>query len=229
MSQVKNDFINNMTHELKTPLASISLAASSIQHPNVIQNPEEIQRFIAIIRSEERRMNEHVERVLDMAALDHQELKMNRAPVDLIELISESIEHVQLAVDNTNGKVEFTSKLESAPLTADKFHLLSALINILDNSVKYQKGELKVKINLSADSNGYRIHFTDNGIGMKKSAVKQAFDKFYREETGNIHTTKGFGLGLSYVKSIIEAHNGVIVLTSEVNNGTEVQIILPKL
>ncbi|MFK7784448.1 MAG: sensor histidine kinase [Crocinitomicaceae bacterium] len=227
MSQVKNDFINNMTHELKTPLASISLAASSIQHPNVINDPEEIQRLIGIIRSEERRMNEHVERVLDVAALDSEELKMSMEPVDVIELIHESLEHVQLSIDAKNGNVQFMHSLESAPLPADKFHMLSAFINILDNSVKYQNGELQLKIDLSVSANNYVLRFQDNGIGMKKAAVKRAFDKFYREETGNIHTRKGFGLGLSYVKSIVEAHDGTIELTSEVSKGTVVTIKLP--
>ena len=140
----------------------------------------------------------------------------------------ESIEHIQLAVDATKGRLTFTTALESAPVNADKFHLLSALINILDNSAKYQNGGLVIGINLSADDDMYTVAFTDNGIGMKKSAVKKAFDKFYREETGNIHTRKGFGLGLSYVKSIIEAHGGTIELTSEVNKGTAVSIKLPK-
>ena len=228
LSQVKNDFINNMTHELKTPLASISLAASSIKHPNVIGDPVEIKRFTDIIQSEEKRMNEHVERVLDMAALDYQELKMNNEPVELNTLIGESIEHVQLAVNAAEGKVNFTSQLESATIFGDKFHLLSALINILDNSVKYQNGRLKIQVILSEKSGNYEILFSDNGIGMKKSAVKQAFNKFYREETGNIHTRKGFGLGLSYVKSIIELHVGSIDLTSEQNKGTTVRIKLPK-
>lgn len=228
MSQVKNDFINNMTHELKTPLASISLAASSIQHPSVIENPKEIQRFISIIRSEERRMNEHVERVLDMAALGYQELKMNPEPIELSALIHESIEHIQLAVEDSNGKVDFSSQLESALISVDKFHLLSAFINILDNSVKYSKEELEIQIKLTEESNNFVIEFSDNGIGMKKVAVKHAFDKFYREETGNIHTRKGFGLGLSYVKSIIELHEGSIELTSESGRGTIVRIKLPK-
>lgn len=228
LSQVKNDFINNMTHELKTPLASISLAASSIQHPNVIGKPEEIERLIAIIRSEEKRMNEHVERVLDMAALEYQELKMNREHLDLIALIHESIKHIQLSVEAVNGKLVFSTQLDSVYIHADKFHLLSAFINILDNSVKYQNGGLEIAIHLIETSSHYLIEFADNGIGMKKVAVKRAFDKFYREETGNIHTRKGFGLGLSYVKSIIELHDGLIDLTSEVNRGTVVKIKLPK-
>ncbi|MDG1332304.1 MAG: HAMP domain-containing sensor histidine kinase [Crocinitomicaceae bacterium] len=228
MSQVKNDFINNMTHELKTPLASISLAASSIKHPNVIGNPEEIKRFTAIIQSEEKRMNEHVERVLDMAALEYQELNMNRETAELNAIILESIEHIQLAVDAANGKVNFTSGAETATINADKFHLLSAFINILDNSVKYQDGGLEIQVKLSESHGNYELLFSDNGIGMKKSAVKQAFNKFYREETGNIHTRKGFGLGLSYVKSIIELHEGTISLTSEQDKGTNVRIKLPK-
>jgi two-component system phosphate regulon sensor histidine kinase PhoR len=228
MSQVKNDFINNMTHELKTPLASISLAAASIKHPNVIGDPQEIQRFTDIIQSEEKRMNEHVERVLDMAALDYQELKMNRERIELNALVYESIEHVQLAVDASEGKVVFVSQIESAVVHADKFHLLSALINILDNSVKYHNGHLKIEVKLTEESGNYQLIFSDNGIGMKKSAVKQAFNKFYREETGNIHTRKGFGLGLSYVKSIVELHGGSIDLSSEQHKGTTVRINLPK-
>lgn len=229
MSQVKNDFINNMTHELKTPLASISLAASSIQHPNVINNPVEIERFAAIIRSEEKRMNEHVERVLDMAALDYQELKMNREASDLITLLNEAMKHVELSVEAVKGRMEFSTELEKAPIHADVFHLLSAFINILDNSIKYRKEEnLSIQVELKEEAKEYLLVFRDNGIGMKKAAVKRAFDKFYREETGNIHTRKGFGLGLSYVKGIIEAHEGTIRLTSEANNGTTVEIRLPK-
>lgn len=228
LSQVKNDFINNMTHELKTPLASISLAASSIQHPNVINNPSEIERFVSIIRSEEKRMNEHVERVLDMAALDYQELKMNRAPSDLIGLLQDTLKRVELSVESVEGRTSFSTKLESAPVVVDVFHMLSAFINILDNSVKYRADNLSIQVELKEIRNEYVISFQDNGIGMKKAAVKRAFDKFYREETGNIHTRKGFGLGLSYVKGIVEAHGGSIDLTSEAHQGTRVEIRLPK-
>jgi len=228
MSQVKNDFINNMTHELKTPLASISLAASSIQHPNVINNPSEIERFVSIIRSEEKRMNEHVERVLDMAALDYQELKMNREPSDLIRLLQDALKHIELSVEAVEGRTSFFTKLETAPVVVDVFHMLSAFINILDNSVKYRADNLSIQVELKETGNVYVISFQDNGIGMKKAAVKRAFDKFYREETGNIHTRKGFGLGLSYVKGIVEAHGGSIDLTSETHQGTRVEIRLLK-
>lgn len=228
LSQVKNDFINNMTHELKTPLASISLAASSIQHPNVIQNPTEIERFVAIIRSEEKRMNEHVERVLDMAALDYQELKMNRELCDLLELLRDAMQHVALTVEAVNGEMTFSSEVETASIHVDAFHVTSAFINILDNSVKYRKEEPLINIRLKEEADRYLISFTDNGIGMKRSAMKRAFDKFYREETGNIHTRKGFGLGLSYVKGIVEAHGGSISLNSEVNQGTTVEIRFPR-
>lgn len=229
MSQVKNDFINNMTHELKTPLASISLAASSIEHPTVIEQPSEIQRFVKIIKSEERRMNEHVERVLDIAALDHQELRMNFEELDLLELVRDAIGRVQLSVSSSNGSVAFKTNLEKAVINADKFHLLNALINVLDNSVKYRKDPLEIVVTIAAIQESYAISIGDNGIGMKKAAVKRAFDKFYREETGNIHTRKGFGLGLSYVKSIISEHSGSVELSSELGSGTTVTINLPKI
>ena len=228
MSQVKNDFINNMTHELKTPLASISLAASSIEHPTVIGQPSEIQRFVKIIQSEERRMNEHVERVLDIAALDHQELRMNLEELDLLELVRNAMEHVQLSVSSSNGSVVLKTNLEIALINADKFHFLNALINVLDNSAKYRKDPLEIVVTVEAIQGNYAISISDNGIGMKKAAVKRAFDKFYREETGNIHTRKGFGLGLSYVKSIVSEHSGSVELSSELGRGTTVVINLPK-
>ncbi len=228
MSQVKNDFINNMTHELKTPLASISLAASSIEHPTVIEHPVEIQRFVRIIQSEERRMNEHVERVLDMAALDHQELRMNFEELDLLELVRDAMDRVQLSVSSSNGNATLKTNLESASIKADKFHLLNALINVLDNSVKYRKDPLEIVVTVELVEGNYSLSIRDNGIGMKKAAVKRAFDKFYREETGNIHTRKGFGLGLSYVKSIILEHSGSVELSSDPGKGTTVTLNLPK-
>lgn len=228
MSQVKNDFINNMTHELKTPLASISLAASSIEHPGIIERPGEIQRFVKIIQSEERRMNEHVERVLDMAALDHQELPMKMDEIDLLQLVHEAMKLVEHSVASLNGSVVIDTKLETANLQADRFHLLNALINVLDNSIKYRKEPLKIRVELVESSNSYSIRIRDNGIGMKKAVLKRVFDKFYREETGNIHTRKGFGLGLSYVKSILEAHSGSVKITSEFGEGSIVTLNLPK-
>jgi two-component system phosphate regulon sensor histidine kinase PhoR len=228
ISQVKNDFINNMTHELKTPLASISLAASSIEHPKVIGVETEIHRFIAIIKSEERRINAHVERVLDVAALDKSDLKMDLSEVDLIELLQRSLQNVDLSLSAINGVATITSTNTSALYRGDAFHLTNVFTNILDNSIKYSDEKLAIKIKLVENDKTYQIIVEDNGIGMSKKSQKLAFDKFYRAETGNIHTRKGFGLGLSYVKSIVEAHLGTVELSSEINVGTKLTVTLPK-
>lgn len=228
ISQVKNDFINNMTHELKTPLASISLAAASIEHPKVIGVPSEITRFVDVIKSEERRINAHVERVLDIAALDNRELKMDLDDVDLIKVIDQSISNTKLSLSASNGTISFEHVLDSALVSADEFYLVNVFTNILDNSIKYSKQNLDINVGLTETIRSYEIVITDNGIGMKKKSQKLAFDKFYREETGNIHTRKGFGLGLSYVKSIVEAHEGSVSLTSELSQGTTVIVTLPK-
>ncbi len=227
ISAIKNDFINNMTHELKTPLASISLAASSIRHPEVIQKPGEIEHFVDIIESEERRINAHIEQVLDIASLDKGELKLRCVEADLIYLIKDSIQNVDLSLTESNGTNVFDCQLNEAPIFADEFHLTNVFTNILDNSIKYRNDDLRIHIQLIKMGDSYQITIQDNGIGMNSTAQKLAFDKFYRAESGDIHNRKGFGLGLSYVKSIVEAHNGSVSLESEVNKGTTVTIQLP--
>lgn len=227
ISQIKNDFINNMTHELKTPLASISLAATSIKHPQVISKPDEIERFVSIIESEKDRMNTHVERVLDIAALDSSELKLNFANIDLVDVIKDSLKTIKLPLAERNGHCIFNTTLSAAKLTGDQFHLTNVIINILDNSVKYSDGAPQIEIDLKANKDNYVISISDKGIGMNAKAQKLAFDKFYRAEGGNIHTQKGFGLGLSYVKSIIDKHGGQISLKSALGKGTNIILEIP--
>lgn len=228
ISQIKNDFINNMTHELKTPLASISLAASSIKHPQVISNQAEIEHFVDIIESEKERMNGHIEKVLDIASLDKGELHLNMDANDLLEIIQTSLTNVDLSLSESNGSSSLQTTLSIAPIQCDAFHLTNVFTNILDNSIKYRKNDLKVRIEVEENGAQYIIKIGDNGIGMSAKAQKLAFDKFYREESGDIHNRKGFGLGLSYVKSIVEAHRGTVQLTSELNVGTTIIIQIPK-
>ena len=227
ISQVKNDFINNMTHELKTPLASISLAASSIKHPQVIGKPGEIEHFVDIIESEERRIHSHIEQVLDIASLDKSELQLNFVEADLIYLLKDSIKNVDLSLSESNGTSMFECTLSEAPITADEFHLTNVFTNILDNSIKYRSENLKINVSLTRKNNMYLVSIKDNGIGMSSKTQKLAFDKFFRAETGDIHNRKGFGLGLSYVKSIVEAHHGTVSLSSELNQGTTITVQLP--
>jgi two-component system phosphate regulon sensor histidine kinase PhoR len=229
ISRIKNDFINNMTHELKTPLASISLAASSIKHPEVVNDEKQVRDFADIIETERVRMNSHIEKVLDIAALENDDLTLNFERIDLKDSIEKAISNLKLPLEQAEGEIHFESKLDQVFISADGFHLNNALTNIIENSIKYRNEKLNIQVELSDGLEFYKISIKDNGIGMTKKSVKLAFDKFYREESGNIHNRKGFGLGLSYVKSIVEAHRGTVSLKSEINKGTEVVITIPKI
>ncbi|MEZ4938220.1 MAG: HAMP domain-containing sensor histidine kinase [Crocinitomicaceae bacterium] len=228
VSRIKNDFINNMTHELKTPLASISLASASIKHPEVISNPKQINEFVDVIEKERIRMNSHIERVLEMASMENNQFKLKLEKENLKKLINRSIGNVKLSLENQEGKIDWDCELDQVLIKADAFHLVNALTNVLDNSIKYSDKNPEINLELKEVGMNYELTIQDNGIGMSKKSVKLAFDKFYREETGNIHNRKGFGLGLSYVKSIVEGHHGEVSLESTVNKGTTVKITLPK-
>jgi len=229
ISRIKNDFINNMTHELKTPLATISLATSSIKHPEIIGNPDEVKRFTTIIEQEKQRMNAHIERVLEIAALDKGEIELNKTNINLVDLIKQSISNCSLALKEVEGEIDF-QKEEKLEFNGDSYHLLNVLNNIIDNGIKYRsKNAPKLNIVLKENNTDLIISITDNGIGMDSTTKKLAFDKFYRAEKGNIHATKGFGLGLSYVKNIVEAHLGKVEIESKLGQGTTVIITLPKL
>lgn len=227
ISQVKNDFINNMTHELKTPLASISLAVSSINHAEVITNPEEIKRLTEIIGAEKERMNQHIERVLDTAALDAGEMSLKFERVDVRELIRRAMENVDLALRSVNGSWDLQAD-ESVLIAGDTFHLINVFTTIMDNSIKYRsEAPLNIKIRISVRNATCVITFSDNGIGMSSREQRLAFDAFYRAETGDVHNRKGFGLGLSYAKGVIEKHKGSIALSGKKGEGTTVEVQLP--
>lgn len=229
MSQVKNDFINNMTHELKTPLASISLAAASINHPEIIGNPEEIRRLTRMIETEKERIHGHVERVLDTAALDLGELKLQFETVHLQELIQKAQKNIEMALTSAQGSVSNEGDLAKLMVYGDSFHLVNVLTNILDNSIKYRSARpLEIGIRAMDTETGLEILISDNGIGMTSKEQKMAFKPFYRAESGDIHSRKGFGLGLSYVKSIVAKHRGTVELESRIGHGTTVKIKLPK-
>jgi two-component system phosphate regulon sensor histidine kinase PhoR len=227
ISQIKTDFINNMTHELKTPLASISLASSSIKHPEIIGKPEEIRKYTTIIENEKDRINSHIERVLDIATLDKGDLKLDFNKIDLIPLIESSIHNVDLSLTEIDGTCTFKTDLDSAMIDGDEFHLVNVVTNILDNSIKYQNGDLKIDVTLTKTGSDFTLEIRDNGIGMSQKEQKQAFDKFYRAETGNIHNRKGFGLGLSYVKGIVQQHNGTAIIESQKGAGATLTVIIP--
>lgn len=227
ISEIKNDFINNMTHELKTPLATISLIIDALKNPLVKNNLEQYDSYMNVLKEENNRLNGHVERVLQVALLDQGKLDLNYSEIDLVVLIKKCIENYKLQIQNKNAEITIIGA-PSLKIQADLFHLTNAFNNLIDNALKYSKDKCEVQITIQEAEGLAIISFKDNGIGMTKEVQKKVFDKFYRAEGGNIHTVKGFGLGLSYIKSILEAHNGTIEVESELNKGSEFIVKLKK-
>ena len=228
LSVVKNDFINNMTHEFKTPIATISLATSAIQKDKVIVNKDAILKFNSIIKVENNRMNKYVERILQQAKLDRKVMKLNLESVDLNQLVRETAELFVLQIQDKGGVLKFDIKSEPFFMKVDEVHMMNSICNLIDNAIKYSKDKLEIEVSTKFLNNQFIISVKDNGIGIDKEAQKNVFKRFYRVHSGNIHTVKGFGLGLSYVKSIVQLHHGTVKLTSKKGEGTQVQIILMK-
>ena len=227
VSEMKTDFINNMTHEFKTPIATISLAADSIGSPMILGNQEKVKRFTNIIKQENSRMLNQVEKVLQMAMLDKKDFQLKLSRVDLHELIEQAVEHVNLKIAKRNGILRAELKAENKFITADSTHISNLIHNLLDNAEKYSPEKVDITISTKNKSDGIVLSITDKGLGMTKDQLKNIFEKFFRVHTGNIHDIKGFGLGLSYVKAIVDAHNGKINVKSEPGKGSTFSIFLP--
>lgn len=229
LSELKTDFINNMTHELKTPVATISLATEMLSKPKVREDENKVSNYNTIIKDENIRLGTHIERVLQIAQIDKDTFRLEKQTVDIHEIINEQLIKFQLQLDAINAAIFTDLNAENSLIKGDKNHLSHALSNLIDNAIKYRKIEepLQIRIHTINDNKQLKISVEDNGIGMTKSDSKKIFTKFYRVSTGNIHNVKGFGLGLSYVKSIIEAHNGIISVDSEINKYTKFHVTLP--
>lgn len=220
LSEIKSDFINNMTHEFKTPLATISLAVDALKNEKVINDRNKMNYFSGIIKEENKRMNKQVETILQAALLDKQEIQLNVDPLHAHDLINAAINNIQLPLKEKNGKLERHFNATNDLLMADEVHFTNIINNLLDNAVKYSGDNLKIKIATSNFNSHLRIKIEDTGIGMSKETLSRVFEKFYRAHTGNIHNVKGFGLGLSYVKSIVDAHRGKIKAESTPGKGS---------
>lgn len=227
VSEMKNDFINNMTHEFKTPIATISLAADSIESPMIISSKDKIQRFIRIIKQENNRMLNQVEKVLQMALIDKKEFDLKLSEVDMHTVIDQAIHHTNLQVEKRGGMI--TKSLDAAQpvIHGDATHLSSVIYNLLDNANKYSTETPDISVKTRNVPKGIEVIVEDKGIGMTKEARRQIFDKFYRVPTGNLHDVKGFGLGLSYVKAITDAHHGQISVKSEPGKGSSFILFFP--
>lgn len=226
LNQIKNDFVNNMTHELKTPIATMSLALDAISNKAIKNDERKFENYTHILKEENKKLNNHVEQVLQLALLESGKLALNKLAVDLNLLIKKSIQTHQLQIEEKKAKVMYEGE-ENAIVNADEFHMQNLFNNIIDNALKYSANECIVKIKLQKRDNSVIISIADNGPGIDTHLHEKIFEKFFRVQGGNLHDVKGFGIGLSYVKSVIEAHNGNITLKSDIGKGSEFIINFP--
>lgn len=227
VSEIKNDFINNMTHEFKTPIATISLATDSLTHERIIKDEEKVKRFAGIIKQENNRMNAQVERVLQMAQIDRKELNLHIDKVDMHSLITSAVTNMSLIVESRGGQIHCNLDASNSIIEADSTHINNVVHNLMDNANKYSPETPDITISTRDGVQGIYISVSDKGLGISKDARKLVFDKFYRVHTGNVHDVKGFGLGLSYVKVMVTAHGGHIDVKSEIGKGSTFTMFLP--
>ncbi len=228
MSEVTRDFINNMTHELKTPISTIAVSADVLASDEIAQNPKRRIRYSQIIKQENERLKKQVEKVLQIATLEKDEIQINKESVDVHKLIAELVKTMRVALEGSGGRINMRLEAQKSTVQADKVHLMNILYNLVDNAIKYS-GEKPPEIEVSTRNDRDCLHITvkDNGIGMDRSEIRMIFKKFYRVPTGNRHDVKGFGLGLAYVKMMVEKHQGKIKVESEKGKGTLFTLSIP--
>ena len=230
ITKMKNDFINNMTHEFKTPISSISLAAQMLQDESVAKSPEMMQRLSGVVSSETKRLRFQVDKVLQMSMFDDKNTAaLNMKELDANELISGIVNTFAVKVNQGGGSIKTSLEATDPYISADEMHFTNVVFNLLDNAVKYRRQEVPIELEIRTWNSGgkFMLSVKDNGIGMKKEHLKKIFERFYRVHTGNVHNVKGFGLGLAYVKQIVRAHRGTIYAESESGVGTTFVIVLP--
>jgi two-component system phosphate regulon sensor histidine kinase PhoR len=227
ISEIKTDFINNMTHEFKTPIATINLALDAIKNPKIIEDKEKVFSYLQMIRDENKRMHAQVENVLRISKLEKRELDITKEPAVIHDVIEDAIEHVNLILEDRGGTV--VKHLNAARTTCliNEVHFTNVLVNILENAIKYSPDVPEIEISTENIKDMILIKVKDNGLGMSKIAQKRVFEKFYREHTGDLHNVKGHGLGLAYVKRIVEDHNGQVYVESEKGKGSTFIIKIP--
>ncbi len=227
LSAIKSDFINNMTHEFKTPLATISLAVDAIGNDKVFNKKEKIHYFAGIIKAENRRMLKQVETILQSALLEREEIKLDLQKINAHDVISKAVHNMELQMKSKSGRIETELHAENANLRVDEVHFSNIISNLLDNAIKYAKEDPVVRVETYNHKKNLVIAISDNGIGMNKETQARIFEKFYRAHTGNLHDVKGFGLGLAYVKKIVDEHKGKIKVESALGKGSKFEIEMP--
>ncbi|MBN8696491.1 MAG: HAMP domain-containing histidine kinase [Bacteroidetes bacterium] len=227
LSEIKNDFISNMTHEFKTPISTISLACEVLGDQSVEKSPERVSNYVRMIGDENKRLSLLVENILQTAILDKGQFKLKLQQIDVHNLIEQTITNIKLQVENKEGEIEKYLNASKFVIEADRVHVTNIVFNLIDNALKYSSDKPKIKISTKNDMEGVFISVQDNGIGISKENQKRIFDTMYRVPTGNIHNVKGFGLGLSYVKVVVEKHGGSISVESELGKGSTFTVYLP--
>jgi Osmosensitive K+ channel histidine kinase len=227
LSEIQKDFINNMTHEFKTPLSTIAISTEVLKDPNIIQTPERLLNYATIIETENHRLRQQVERVLQMAKLEKDEIGLKKEVVDIHKIIEDAVANNSLMLKNKGGKVESALTATSTEVKADKLHMTNIIFNLLDNAIKYCQKDPLIQIRTSNQDQKLVIEVQDNGIGIAHDQLKKIFHQFYRVSTGNLHDVKGFGLGLHYVKLMVNAHQGKVTAESAPGQGSIFKITLP--
>jgi two-component system phosphate regulon sensor histidine kinase PhoR len=227
LSEIKNDFISNMTHEFKTPISTISLACEVLNDNTIEKSPERVNTYVQMIKDENKRLSLLVENILQTAILDKGQLKLKLQSIDIHNLIENTITNIKLQVENKDGEISTGLKAAIPVINGDRVHITNIIFNLIDNALKYSNDHPKIRIETSSDNDGIFISVQDNGIGISKENQKRIFDTMFRVPTGNIHNVKGFGLGLSYVKAVVEKHGGSINVASELGKGSIFTVYLP--
>ncbi len=227
LSEIKNDFISNMTHEFKTPISTISLACEMLNDKTIEKSPERFFNYVKMIGDENKRLSLLVENILQTAILDKGELKLKIQSIDIHNLIEQTIDNIKLQVENKDGEITTQLNAIAPVINADRVHVTNIVFNLIDNALKYSNEKPKILISTRNDDAGIFISVQDNGIGISKEDQKRIFDTMYRVPTGNVHNVKGFGLGLSYVKAVVEKHRGIISVESTIGEGSTFTVYLP--
>ncbi len=227
LSEIQRDFINNMTHEFKTPLATIAVSTAVLKDPSILQNPERLSNYTAIIEKESTRLRHHVDRVLQLASSTKDDITLNKEKIEVHDLIEDVVHDFELMIQSRNGKFVKDFLAGSPFVNGDRLHLQNAFYNLFDNAIKYTKESPTITVKTENKKNRISISITDNGIGIAKENQNRVFENFYRVPTGNVHDVKGFGIGLSYVKTIVASHQGIITLKSEPGKGSTFTLTFP--
>jgi two-component system phosphate regulon sensor histidine kinase PhoR len=227
ISNIKTDFINNMTHEFKTPIATISLAVDALTNDAIAKDPERIKYYAGMIRQENRRMNAQVEQVLRLALLDRKAISLEKEAVDAHQLIQKAVDHLRLQVETRGGDFILNLKAKNSMIEVDPEQILTVLVNLLDNANKYSPNEPEITVSTYNKNDSLIIEVADKGLGMSKDMINKVFERFFRQTTGDLHDIKGHGLGLSYAREIITLHKGEITVDSHPGKGSVFSIYIP--